>query len=340
MTLLTPRSTATEKPLVSILLPVKNAGEQFDHVLRAIEQQRGVKFELIVVDSGSSDQTVQKVLELQKRAAFPVRVSRIKAQDFGHGKTRNFLAQQAHGEILVLLTHDASPMTPHYLRYITAPFEDKRVGLVFGPQRSRPDSNPIIRAELLAFFDGFAIDGKTTRYATRAAREVDRVGKSNDEVMRFSSDANAAIRRSAWQECAFRDVTYCEDQLIARDLLERGWHKVFEPRAAVYHSHNFGVVEFFRRYVDEWHGMFMAFDYIDVRHAWWLPGRVLRACIAIRHSLASDPRLSIYQKVLWYPRAAALATMRQLGGYIGPRLDRMPRWIKQRISREHHLLNA
>jgi len=339
----------SHSPRVSILLPTKNAGELFAHVLRAIEQQRGVDFELVLIDSGSTDGTVERIKHFMDHIArsahpFDVRFSQIKAEEYGHGKTRNVLARQARGELLVFLTHDASPMTPQWLHNITAPFDHptygKKVGLVFGPQRSRPDGNPVIRAELLGFFAGFAEKARTTVYATKAGPGVDRVGSANNEVLRFSSDANAAVRKSAWEQCNFRDVTYCEDQLIARDLLERGWYKVYEPRAAVYHSHNFGTLEFFRRYVDEWQGMFMAFGHIDVKHWYHLPGRMARASLATRHALMSDPRLSWLQKGLWYPRAAALATMRQLGGYIGPRLDKVPPIIRKRISREYHLINA
>ncbi|MFO0704594.1 MAG: glycosyltransferase family A protein [Candidatus Andersenbacteria bacterium] len=337
-------------PKVSVLLPTKNAGPLFEHVLRALEQQRGVNFEVLIVDSGSSDGTVERINAFAERVQksvqpFDVRLMHIKASEFGHGKTRNYMAQQARGELLVLITHDASPMTPQWLAHITAPFANPNVGIVFGPQAPRPDGNPVIRAELLAFFAGFAEKntngrGRATTYATKPGPGVDRAGQPNDELMRFSSDVNAAIRRSAWEECNFRDVTYCEDQLIARDLLEAGWFKVYEPRAAVYHSHNFGTLEFFRRYTDEWQGMYRAFGYIDVKRFWHLPGRVLRASLATRHALASDPRLSWVQKTLWYPRAAALATMRQLGGYVGPRLERLPHWLQKRVSREYHLINA
>ncbi len=344
-------------PRVSVLLPVKNAGELLDHVLRSIERKRGVDFELLIVDSGSSDGTLERiqkfaqrindnhVAQLQTAGLTTVRVLQIKPSEFGHGRTRNLLAREARGELLVFLTHDASPLTPDWLQHMIAPFDNPKVGLVFGPQRSRPDGNPVIRAELLVFFAGFAEKNstgqeRTTVYATKAAAGVDRVGSADNEVLRFSSDVNAAIRKSAWEQCNFRDVTYCEDQLMAHDLLERGWYKVYEPRAAVYHSHNFGTLEFFRRYVDEWQGMFKSFGYVDVKHVWHLPMRIVRGILATRHALLSDPRLALWQKILWYPRAAALATMRQIGGYLGPRLERIPMSIRKRISREYHLINA
>jgi rhamnosyltransferase len=324
----------------SVILPVKNAGTLFEDVLRSVETQEYPDFEVILVDSGSKDGTLERCQKFLKESKHPTQLFTIAAHEYGHGRTRNFAAEKASGDVLVYITHDASPATPQWLARIMAPFHNQQVGLVFGPHLPRADANPVIRAELLAFFNGFAERGKTTVYSKNPAPDVHRTGAPGDEMMRFSSDANAAIRRAAWQSCKFRDVTYCEDQLIAQDLIARDWWKVYEPQASVYHSHNFSVPEFFRRYVDEWAGMYRAFGYVDVKHWWHLPARIIRASAAVRAPLQSDPRLSRLQKIAWFPRAASLATVRQLGGYLGPRLDRMPKWIVKRISREAHLINA
>ncbi|MFH0830457.1 MAG: glycosyltransferase [Parcubacteria group bacterium] len=333
-------SASFTKPLVSILLPTKNAGEIFEHVLRGIEQQHQVDFEVIICDSGSKDGTLERIAKFAERVPFKVQLIQIPAAEYGHGKTRNLMAGQARGEIIVLLTHDASPTNAHWLVAITKPFANPKVGLVFGPQRPRPDANPVMRADLLNFFAGFAVAGRTTLYATNPAPGVDRVGPVSDGLMRFSSDANAAVRRSAWQKCPFRDVAYCEDQLMARDLLESGWYKVYEPRASVYHSHNFGIIESFKRYNDEWLGLKRAFGHVEVRHVWQLPLRIARASQQNQRALLADPRLSLWQKIFWSPRVVALAKARQLGGYLGPRMERLPHWLQKRISREAHLIKA
>lgn len=43
---------------VSVVIPTKNAGQLFEEVLAALVVQQGVILDLVVVDSGSRDQTL------------------------------------------------------------------------------------------------------------------------------------------------------------------------------------------------------------------------------------------------------------------------------------------
>lgn len=327
------------KPQISVLMPVKNAGPLLEDVLFGIAAQEGVAFELIIVDSGSSDGTLERVKTFADEAAFPVKVLSIEPAEFGHGKTRNFLARHARGDVLVYLTHDASPASKHWLAHHLEHYRNPKVGLVFGSQLPRPDAHPTVRAELISFFSGFAHNGAPTVYATEEGKGVDRSGAATDAIMRFNSNANASYRQEAWREINFRDVSYSEDQLAAQDILKAGWHKVFEPRAAVLHSHNFGTWGFFQRYVDEWHGMYQAFGHVEVKRFWHLPLRMARTARTNLRYLRNDPRLTSLQRMLWWPRVILHAKARELGGYIGPRLEKLPPNLARRLSREHKLIN-
>ena len=66
---------------------------------------------------------------------------------------------------------------------------------------------------------------------------------------------NACYSRACWEEIRFPDVAYAEDQAFGRAMLEAGWVKVFHPAAAVRHAHDYGPVEFMRRYFDEYRGL-------------------------------------------------------------------------------------
>jgi len=324
----------------SVIIPTKNAGDVFEGLLEALQEQRGVNFEVIIVDSGSKDNTLQRSKRFAKTSGLPVKIFQIAPEDFGHGRTRNLAATKAQGLFLVYLTQDATPADNHWLEEMLLPFADPKVALVFGPHEPRADANPMIRAELNYFFAGFAEKGQLTTYATVSGAGVDRVGRANDDLFRFASNANAAYRKSAWEKNRFVDVPYAEDQLMARALLQLGWRKVYNPRAAVLHSHNFSVIEFFRRYVDEFAGLHRCFDHVEVKHFWHLPWRTIRASLAVRHAINADPRLSWWQKLAWYPRGVALTSVRQLGGYFGPRLDKMSPWLQDKISREAYLKKA
>ena len=99
----------------------------------------------------------------------------------------------------------------------------------------------MIARELTEFFASFSPDG------------APRVQRSGDAT--FLSNVNACYARACWEEIGFRDVAYAEDQAFGSDLLAAGWAKVYQPRAAVLHAHDYGPLEFMRRYFDEYRGL-------------------------------------------------------------------------------------
>ena len=95
---------------VSIIILTKNARNQFRDVLKAIfSQNTKYKFEVIVVDSGSTDETLKIAKE------FDTKLFQIPPEEFGHGKTRNYGAKLAKGKFLIYLTQDAIPSETNWL---------------------------------------------------------------------------------------------------------------------------------------------------------------------------------------------------------------------------------
>ena len=89
---------------VSIVIPTKNAGALFDKVLeRVFQQETNYTYEVICVDSGSSDGT----LDIIKK--YPCLLYQIPASEFGHGKTRVYGASKGTGEYIIFITQDAMP---------------------------------------------------------------------------------------------------------------------------------------------------------------------------------------------------------------------------------------
>ena len=65
------------------------------------------------------------------------------------------------------------------------------------------------------------------------------------------SNVNSAIRRSVWQATQFpEELKVFEDIGIAKRILDSGWKIVYEPEAAVIHSHNHSTLGLFKRYFD------------------------------------------------------------------------------------------
>ena len=77
---------------VTIVIPTKNAGRLFEKVLKKVfAQETTYEYEVICVDSGSSDNTIEIIKK------FPCKLYEIPASEFGHGKTRNYGASKGTG---------------------------------------------------------------------------------------------------------------------------------------------------------------------------------------------------------------------------------------------------
>src|SRR6266567_1359037 len=111
---------------VSVLVLTKNGMPDIDRCLKAVYSQQGVgSIEVIVVDSGSTDETLEVV------KGFQARIEQIQPRSFHHSRTRNFAAGLASGEILVFLSQDAIPSSDRWLEAMVANFSDPDVGAVY-----------------------------------------------------------------------------------------------------------------------------------------------------------------------------------------------------------------
>ena len=128
----------------SVLIPVKNGGELLGRVLDAVQAQvTPWDFEILVVDSGSKDGSVDHVRSRR------IRMDSIPAASFGHGRTRNQLAAMSRGEFLVYLTQDAMPTSSSWLQALvegcdTAP----DVAGAFGPHIAYESARYTTKREL------------------------------------------------------------------------------------------------------------------------------------------------------------------------------------------------
>ena len=218
----------------SILLLTKDGGRDLEFLMSALYRQKGVEpFELIVIDSGSTDET----LELLRR--FPVHLEQIPPESFHHSRTRNFAAGLAKGEILVFLSQDAIPASEKWLNTMISNFDDPTVGAVYGRQLPKPGSS-MEREDALG-----ALYGERKIVKDPVHR--------NGLGYRFYhfSDVNGAIRRGVWEALRFpEDLRVFEDIGIAKRILDAGWKIVYEPNSSVFHSHSHTTIGLFKRYFD------------------------------------------------------------------------------------------
>ncbi len=296
---------------VSVVIPVKDAGPVLERVLDGVKGQGDV--ELIVIDSGSSDGSPDRA-----RAAGADLIE-IVPGEFGHGRTRNLGAERASGDLICFLTQDAVPAAG-WLDALRESFAlDDRVGAAYGPHLPRADTSPMIARELTEFFAQFAPDGNPA------------VQGPDGPV--FLSNVNACYARRCWEEIRFPDVPYAEDQGFARAMLAAGWLKVYHPQAAVEHAHDYGPVEFMRRYFDEYRGLRETLGHVEAISARGVAGHTRRQ---VRSDLRwMDERgWAAPRRARWAARSTMHHASRQLFAALGSRADRLPGRVQQAISLE------
>jgi rhamnosyltransferase len=218
----------------SILLLTKDEAHNIGPCLDAIySQENAGPFEVILVDSSSTDST----LEIARR--YPVRIEQIPAEAFHHARTRNFAANLAQGEFLVYLAADALPATQDWLRALISNFSDADVAGVYGRHVPKPGST-LERQDALD-----AVYGEV-----RFVKDPSRGPELGYRYYHFST-VNAAIRKSVWQATPFpEEIKVFEDLAIAKRILDGGGKIVYEPQAIVYHSHKHTTIGLLKRYFD------------------------------------------------------------------------------------------
>jgi glycosyltransferase involved in cell wall biosynthesis len=296
---------------VSVVLPVKNGERYLAETLRALGRER--VDEVLVIDSTSTDHSVEIARSLGAE------VMEIAADAFGHGRTRNLAAEHTTGELVCFLTQDATPVEGWLDAYREAFALDSRVGAAYGPHLPRPETSPMIARELTEFFASFAPDGEPV------------VQGPGDPT--FLSNVNACYTRACWEDVRFRDVPYAEDQAFGADLLAAGWTKVYHPRAAVLHAHDYAPIEFMRRYFDEYRGLRDTAGHVEPFRLRTAVGRAARSVAADdrwmrRHDYKRGERLA------WDARAALHHSGRQVFSALGSRADRLPPAARRALSLE------
>jgi rhamnosyltransferase len=231
----------------TIVIPTYNGEMYLEQILTAIEgQEYDGTFETLVIDSGSTDRTLDIV------AAHPdVRLHVIPNSEFGHGRTRQLAARLARGKVVAYLTHDAIPGDSRWLHELTAPLDPDGLDVVavMGKQVARPTCFPLLKYEITDVFNNFGPDFGTTVFANDGF--ADGNGGLLD-ALAFYSDVNSATRRDLLLgDIPYRDLPYSEDMAFGADIIAAGLRKAYAPRGWVIHSNDLTLDEYRKRIFDE-----------------------------------------------------------------------------------------
>lgn len=206
----------------SVVVRAYNEEKNIGRLLRGISQQTLKQAEVILVDSGSTDATVDIARQ------FGAKVVSIPPERFSFGYSLNCGINEAMGELVVIASAHVYPVYSDWLARLLAPFDDPQTALTYGKQRGNKNTH---FSEHQIFAHWFPEEMVTQQQHP------------------FCNNANAAIRRDLWKIHPYDEtLSGLEDIEWAKFMIGEGYTIAYVADAEVIHVHNEDPRDIFNRY--------------------------------------------------------------------------------------------
>jgi rhamnosyltransferase len=293
----------------AVIIPTLNGGEKFQLLMQSIVGQKLTPYRKIVIDSGSTDETVDIAFK------YGCEVIKIDKKDFDHGSTRQMGVRLADdADILVFLTQDAILADENALSILVACFADSKVGVAYGRQLPHAETGPIGSfARIINYPD---------KSLLKTMADKNRLGIKTP----FLSNSFAAYRRNCLNAAGGfpSKIILCEDTYVAANMLLAGWKICYCAQALVYHAHDYNLWQEFHRYY--------AIGRFHAREAWIrrtfgeAEGEGLRFVLSEMRYLwkTGNPHL--------LPSAWVRTVLKYIGFRLGLMEQKIPKWLKTYLT--------
>ena len=229
-----------ENDTISIVVPTKNGGHDFELLLSMLKVQRGLQhLQIVVVDSGSSDHTVDIA------RTYGATVVHIPPKEFSHSHARNVGAQAATGHYLFFTVQDALPSSNLFLYELLNALKSNDAAAVSCEEFPREDADLFYRAINWNHYKRF-LELEEDRVLHLPKVRTYGTLRKNGQV----SDIACLISKELFEKYRFRG-DYAEDLDLGMRLIEDGHKLALLQSVKVIHSHNRSPYYWFQRaYVD------------------------------------------------------------------------------------------
>ncbi len=264
-----------------------NEGWALRHTLPALAAQNYKPWELIVIDSGSTDDSVRLI-----REANPRHFIQIRPEEYNPSRVMNHAMRLAQSDCAIFLNADAIPQGPNWLGPLVSALHDPQTAAVFGRQIPRPDCHAVFAHDYQRCFGPKRQSGAWEH---------------------FFSMVSSGLRKDVWARRGFLEsLQYSEDDEYTRWCRAEGYRVVYCPESVVMHSHNYSSHQAYKRSFGEakalaavWNGKRSDINWSRTVLAGWINDvrRDFLFC-SRSHRLAEWPHAA---RIRWQQRRAKLA---------------------------------
>jgi len=221
---------------VSVIIPTYNAGDTFEELLSLLKNQKGIDYiQLVVVDSGSSDNTVAICKKHN------VTLIEIPNSEFSHSGARNMGAEHATGDILLFMTQDARPESDGWMLNLIQDILTKDIAAVSCSEKC-PENTELFYCAAAANHAKYLGIYNSERYcsyeASYSAEELRKNGSLND--------VTTAVRKDIFLRYKYR-YDFAEDLDLGVRLVKDGFKLKLTGKTRTVHGHNRAPGYYFKR---------------------------------------------------------------------------------------------
>ena len=196
---------------IGVVIRSLNEEQHIGRLLTGLSHQTVRPDEIVLVDSGSTDATVEIA------ARFGARIETIAPADFSFGRSLNLGCKALDTDVLVIASAHVYPLYDSWIEHLVRPLERPEVALSYGRQVGDHRTKFSEQRLMLRWFPAQSTPTQTHP---------------------FCNNANAAVRRKVWAELPYdEELTGLEDLDWARRAMARGHLLSYVAEAPVVHVH-------------------------------------------------------------------------------------------------------
>ena len=226
--------------MIDVIIPTYKPGAEFVRVIRGLHNQ-SVKINRVIIMNTEEAFFKGVANDLQKfiDEGF-VEVHHILKQDFDHGNTRREGIAKSKADIFVMMTMDAVPADDKLIENLIRPLSDDKVAASYA--RQLPKEGASRREQITREFNYPDVS------VLKSSKDYDRLGIKTF----FCSNVCCAYSRRIYDKLGgfVTRAIFNEDMIYAGQAVKQGYMISYTAEAVVYHSHDYGAIEQFRRNVD------------------------------------------------------------------------------------------